>query len=198
MSTSIATAINESAHVSKHIAELKQHCREIAATNPGDTFKLFGDLHGMVVDYYEGALKQANRSFWAALGCTVSGTGLFVWAIWMSVKNGAITEPAWVSLIAAAITQVISALNLHLYKKATAQLELFHVCLERSARYLMASSILENFHSEEEQDKTREQLVTIMANAELLPIAGANAQRPTGRRRKTAGLAARKAQTTAV
>ncbi len=78
---------------------------------------------------------------------------------------------AWISLLPGAVVQGIAGLYFVTYAKATTQLGLFHACLERMGRYLLANSMCENM-APDHRDAARSELVRIMANAEPLSIEG--------------------------
>lgn len=71
---------------------------------------------------------------------------------------------------AAVLVSAISSLNFFLYKRSIRQFELFHVCLERLNRYLMANSVSANIEDKEKRETARAELVSTMANAPMLPI----------------------------
>jgi hypothetical protein len=53
------------------------------------------------------------------------------------------------------------------YARAAKQFGAFHICLERTHRYLVAFKIAEKINSSN-RDKTLEELVCIMANAPMI------------------------------
>jgi hypothetical protein len=163
-------------------------CDSLSKHRPEDTQALFGDLHKMATAYYQGALSQASRSFAWALGFAVVGTTIVLLAVGTWVisalrpqpsASGQVRQPApplrtnllphLLVGLAGVIVQVISGLNFYLYRKATAQFELFHVCLERMGRYLMANSVCANIRDEGQKDQARVDLIKTMANAPMLP-----------------------------
>ena len=148
-------------------AQTKALCDSVSKHRPEDTQALFGDLHKMATLYYRGALAQASRSFFVAEVFAGAGTLLIMFAVglWMLDHH----DWSEISALSGLIVQVISGLNFYLYRKATAQFELFHICLERMGRYLMANSVCENIKNDQLRDETRNQLVGIMANASMLP-----------------------------
>jgi hypothetical protein len=158
-------------------SQTKMLCDSLSKHRPEDTQALFGDLHKMATAYYKGALSQASRSFAWALGFAVVGTTIVLiavgsWAWGMSALRSPLRTnlvPHLLVGIAGVIVQVISALNFYLYRKATAQFELFHICLERMGRYLMANSVCANISEERQRDQARVDLIKTMANAPMLP-----------------------------
>jgi hypothetical protein len=94
-------------------------------------------LQRMILRYYGDVLNQANQSFWSALGAAVLGGIFFGVAVW-EMKDGQ-SPFASAGVIAGAIVSVISGLNFWLYGRAAQQFSTFHICLERSNRFLLAT-----------------------------------------------------------
>jgi hypothetical protein len=72
-----------------------------------------------------------------------------------------------VGLWSGAIVEAIAATQFWLYGKATKQFGAFHICLERTHRYLIAYKIAEKIR-EASRDQTLEKIVCIMANAPMI------------------------------
>jgi hypothetical protein len=149
------------------VVQTRALCDSVSKHRSEDTQSLFGDLHKMATLYYRGALSQANHSFWGAQGFAILGTALFLvgGAMWMRQHR----EPHGLAALVGLGLQVISGLNFYLYRKATKQFELFHVCLERMGRYLMANSVCASIQDPGKRDEARTALAGVMANAPMLP-----------------------------
>jgi hypothetical protein len=155
-----------------HVVEMKNVCDRIAHVKPEETQTLFGYLHQMATLYYEGALTQAMKSFKAAQIAAWVGTVLFFAVVlWILVWPEG-SSLRWLSVLPPAMIQVISGLNFYMYRKATQQFELFHVCLERMGRFLMANSVCANIEESAKRDQARMELVATMAHAPMLPVQG--------------------------
>jgi hypothetical protein len=178
-----------------HVVEIKELCHKIAGVKLEDTQTLFGDLHEMATLYYDGALKQATQSFKAAQVAAVVGTAFFLIGAVFVTMQGGIGTRAWISLIAGATIQVISGLNFYMYGKATKQFGLFHVCLERMGRYLLANSVCANIENSGKRDEARVELARVMAQAPMLPIEGFDELTKRTRSRRMATPPAAKAAT---
>jgi len=124
----------------------------------------------MSLHYYQAVRIQAQRSFQAALAAAAVGTVFFIAAAGL-VMNGA-SDRATISLIAGTLIQVISGINFYLYGKAARQFSLFHVCLERMNRFLVANSICANLDQGDKRDELRAELVKIVAEAPMLTVDG--------------------------
>jgi hypothetical protein len=64
------------------------------------------------------------------------------------------------------IIQVFAGVAFYLYQRASDQFAAFHVCLERTHRYLLAYKIAQEVETQKEQ--TLHDLVCIMANAPMI------------------------------
>lgn len=167
MSSDSASAVPTSADP---LQQLKAECEEIARTLPGNTHKMASLLQQMSLNYYEDVRSQARRSFNYALGAAGVGTSFFIVAAcnMMSTSDTA-SSKAYISLIAGAMMQVISAINFYLYAKAAGQFSGFHVCLERTNRFLLANTLCENLDDEHKSD-IRAELIRLIANAPMLTL----------------------------
>src|SRR5262249_27238649 len=125
-------------------------------------------LIGMSLQYYKVVQKQAQQSFFSALGAAVLGTGFFIYACWLAMH--ATAADATVSLIAGGLIQVISGINFHLYSKTTRQFAGFQMCLERMDRFLLANSYCENLSSDSVKDDCRRKTIEVMVTAPMLTL----------------------------
>ncbi len=161
--------------------EIRKNCEAVATADPSDTQKVASVLLEMSLNYYEHVRREARQSFYSALGAAVVGTCFFiVGAGFFLGLNG---EKAKISLIAGALVQVISGINFYLYGKSARQFAMFHVCLERMNRFLVANSICTNLESAVKRDEARAELVHIMAEAQMLSIDGINGATSRARNR---------------
>jgi hypothetical protein len=104
-------------------------------------------------------------SFYAALILAVAGTGILFWAIKLMMDNK--VQGSQLSLLAGVVIQVISGVIFYLYSRTAKQLFTFHVCLERSNRFLLANDLCENIKGGE-NDEMRKELIRFIATAPLL------------------------------
>jgi hypothetical protein len=91
-------------------------------------------------DYYENVLLQARRSFIAAIISATVGLLFFIAAVSIFLVRNDL-RAGTVSVISGAIVEVISGLNFWLFGRTAAQLNLFHIRLEQTQKYLLANSI---------------------------------------------------------
>lgn len=172
VSTGVSKADLDSTLKDESLEEIKQKCREVAVTDPGDTQKIASVLTEMSLHYYDDVRKQAERSFSAALTAAAVGTMFFLAAAVLVMNNR--TDKATISLISGSLIQVISGINFYLYGKAGRQFSLFHVCLERMNRFLVANSICENLTCPHKRDEIRADLVRMVGQAPMLSVDGGN------------------------
>jgi hypothetical protein len=150
------------------IEALRAQCHEIAFTAPDNTHKIASLLSEMILNYYQDVRSQAQQSFWCALGAAIIGTGFFVYAAHQGMNSG--LNEASIGLIAGALIQVISGISFYLYSKTARQFSSFHICLERTNRFLLANTLCENLKNPDKKDSLREELIKIVANAPMLTI----------------------------
>jgi hypothetical protein len=153
---------------SKRLRALLKNCEEIATAQPGDTHAIASVLQQMMVRYYEDVRKQAMQSFWSALGAAGIGMLFFLYAIWQTMSHG-VSGSSWIGIAAGALTQFISGVNFYLYFKASRQFASFHICLERTNRFLLASTIAETLDGPA-RNEVRRALVDTIAAAPMLTL----------------------------
>jgi hypothetical protein len=149
---------------------LKKNCNAIAKAEPGNVQHITSLLQRMIVNYYGDVRRQAQQSFYSALGAAFLGTALFVYGEWLAMRPGDAGKSVNISLVAGALVQVISGINFYLYAKASRQFGAFHICLERTNRFLLAHNFCENLKAEAKKDQLRAELVCIVANAPMLTM----------------------------
>jgi hypothetical protein len=152
---------------SKPLEDFKQHCEDLSKIDLKETQKVAAHLLKMSVDYYGDVRKQANRSFFSAIVAAAVGILFFVYVCQQVMTGNA--HGVTIGAIAGGLIQVISGINFYLYSKTTRQFGGFHICLERTNRYLLAYSYCENL-SVSAQDACRQKLIEIMANAPMLTL----------------------------
>jgi hypothetical protein len=144
-------------------------CERLAHAKPSDIQEIAALLQEMILRYYSDVRAQAQQSFWAALCVALAGIAFFVWAIWhqMASPSG---DQLTLKLVAGALIQVISGTMFVLYGRATRQFGSFHVCLERTNRFLLANTICEALDPSV-RDEVRKQLILEIARAPIVSTA---------------------------
>jgi hypothetical protein len=153
------------------LQELKKKCEELAHIEPKNTNKMASLLQDMSLRYYEDVRTQAQQSFRVACLAAAVGTILFVYAAYRMMEPGPnrVSSAVW-GLLPGALVQVISGINFYLYGKAARQFGAFHVCLERTNRFLLANTLCENLNCPTRRDEVRTQLIQVVANAPMLTL----------------------------
>jgi hypothetical protein len=117
----------------------------------------------LINDYYSTILYQASQAFrWAIIAAGV-GLAFFIAAVAFLYVNQQ-ANLSTISVISGDLVEVISGINFYLYGKALGQLELFHIRLERTQRFLVANSVSENLKGDIQQT-TRADLVHTIASS---------------------------------
>lgn len=140
----------------------------ISKSNPGNSTHIGADVEDTINDYYVDARKQSQQSFYCALGAAIVGVVFFLIAVIFQMNEN--KNYATLSVIAGSIIQVISAINFFLYGKAAQQFATFHICLERTNRYIIANCICDSMTNSEKKDEVRRELIVEMSKAPMLTL----------------------------
>ncbi|MGH9421610.1 MAG: hypothetical protein ACRD3J_16660, partial [Thermoanaerobaculia bacterium] len=120
-------------------------------------------LQQLSLIYYLDVRRQALLSFCSAFGAAVAGMLFFLYAAMSTGKQ------ADTLLWAGGLTQFISAVNFFLYFKVARQFAMFHVCLERENRFLLANAMCESL-DHPMKNEARKALIDVMAHAPMLSL----------------------------
>jgi hypothetical protein len=135
----------------------------------------------MINDYYADVQRQANMSFYAACVAASVGFGVLIGSLIHAIglESGsqlanqhpaAVISPSTLfSLVGVAsgmIIEFIAYVSFRLYGQCSRQFAAFHICLERTNRYLVAYKIADRI--EINKDQTLHDIVCIMANAPMI------------------------------
>jgi hypothetical protein len=161
--------------------EKLQACRELKdAINEGTLGDVLDKFERLILRYYEDVQKQAMSSFKAAttvawVGFTVLIATLGYVLIFdalnrfhfrgLSTDSKSLTVEG-VGVISGILIETIAGINFWLYARASRQFSAFHICLERTHRYVLAHKISSEI--KENRDQTVRDLVCIMANAPMI------------------------------
>ena len=172
---------------------LDQACDHLGeAVANGDMGEIVAKHEKMILGYYEDVKEQANKSFSIAKTSAILGFAVIVFSlayllVWDTIVrvwpgnfpgSKAAMGISQMSLISGAIIEVISAVTFVLYARGAKQFGAFHICLERTHRYLLAFKIAEQ--TGKERDRVLGSLVCIMANAPMISQGKESPQRATG------------------
>jgi len=159
----------------------QQACRELKdAINEGTLGDVLDKFEGLIVRYYDDVQDQAMSSFKAATIVAWIGFGVLiatlVYVLTFDALNrfhfhGLSADPKsltveGVGVISGILIETIAGINFWLYARASRQFGAFHICLERTHRYILAHKISSEIR--ENRDQTVRDLVCIMANAPMI------------------------------
>jgi hypothetical protein len=157
-------------------------CKELKPALSGDIGDVVAKHEEMILHYYSDVQDQAQQSFRSARKVSRIGFGVLIttlvytlvfdalsrlhWTSLMEMPKGTLTT-ASIGLVSGILIEFIAGVNFWLYSRAAKQFGAFHICLERTHRYLIAFKIAEKI-SGDNRDQTLEKLVCIMANAPMI------------------------------
>ena len=164
----IANAHSGESEIKKPLEAIKKNCEELAQIKPGNTNEMVAKLQEMILNYYRDARRQAQQSFYSALAAATIGILFFVYAAWLNMQSHDTSSK--ISWIAGALIQVISGINFFLYSKASRQFSSFHICLERTNRFLLANTLCDNIGCTIKRDSTRQEIIETILTAPMLTL----------------------------
>jgi hypothetical protein len=133
--------------------------QQLAKVDPGDLQEIVRSQFDLSGGYYTSVLRQQRQSFFVALITATIGFIFFLAAVIIAVTEKNLNG-ATVSAVGGAIVETIAGLNFWLYGRATSQLDVFHVRLERTLRYLLAYNMTKELDS---PDNSLSNLIATMA-----------------------------------
>lgn len=171
----------EEAAILASIAEKQKTCKELVeAVAQPQVGKMVGKHEELILQYYKDVLMQAKQSFdsaksvakigfWVLIGTVVyalvidvlSHTNKLGFSMAEHVKTGSI-----IGVISGALIEFVAGVNFWLYPRVSKQFAAFHICLERTHRYLLAYSIADQIKNQ--KDEILGKIVCIMANAPMI------------------------------
>jgi hypothetical protein len=151
-----------------------------AAVNTADVGATVERVQKLILRYYGDVQNQATQSFRSAKRAALLGFALIIatiayvaftdlmlhlQALSFHKVDGGMSIGA-LGLVSGGIVEFIAAVNFTLYARAARQFGAFHICLERTHRYLLAYKIAEGIQTD--RDETLQKIVCIMANAPMI------------------------------
>jgi hypothetical protein len=161
-------------------ARKRQACEELGlAIESGGLGDIVEKHESLILQYYVDVQDQARQSFAAARSVARIGfwvllaTLLYVFVFDALGRFGRASSSAGmpitvasVGVVSGALIEFIAAINFWLYARSARQFGAFHICLERTHRYLLAYKIADQLQGD--KDATLRDLVCIMANAPMI------------------------------
>ncbi len=136
----------------------------------------------LILEYYKDVLEHAQKSFASAK--SIARIGFWVLVVTLAyallidvlshvrITGFAMSEPSLkvggIGMVSGALIEFIAGVNFWLYSRASKQFSAFHICLERTHRYLVAYKIAEGIGDKGKRDETLRDLVCIMAHAPMI------------------------------
>jgi len=167
--------------------QLRKTCDELAeALDEGGIGKIVAKHEQLILHYYADVQAQARQSFITARIAALVGFAVLIGTVmyalrvdWLTrldpgrLSGGASSMVSYVGLLGGALIEFIAAVAFWLYSRGARQFSAFHICLERTHRYLLAYKIADEIAGE--RDETLKKLVCIMANAPMITHSDSNA-----------------------
>jgi len=166
--------------------DIKKACDELGlAIEGGKLGDIVAKHETMILHYYRDVQEQAQRSFltarWFGWGgfAVLTMTLAYVTVLDALGRFSVVTplpkdaEPsvwmtvATVGVISGVLIEFISVVGFWLYRRTSEQFAAFHICLERTHRYLIAYKISSEM-SGADKESTMRDLVCIMAKAPMI------------------------------
>jgi hypothetical protein len=151
-----------------------------SAVDTGHVGEIVAKHEKLILAYYGDVLTQAQQSFASAKSIARIGfwvlAGTLVYTLLtdllshMTINGFTMHEPSLrpggIGVVCGALIEFIAGVNFWLYARASKQFNAFHICLERTHRYLVAYKIAEGIT--DKRDETLRDLVCIMAHAPMI------------------------------
>ena len=156
MATETRDGISSTSALALSMTEKRKICDELKnAVDTGHVGEIVSTHEQLILDYYQDVLGQAQKSFASAK--SVASIGFWVLIVTLAyvlvidalthVRGFAMTEPSLkiggLGVASGALIEFIAGVNFWLYSRASKQFSAFHICLERTHRYLVAYKIAE-------------------------------------------------------
>jgi hypothetical protein len=146
---------------------LIKQCEKIANIPSDNVQEVASILQKMIASYYVTVRRQALMAFWAALALEIVAVLFFVKAAQIAMtQNAGIVA---LSALSGSLIQIMTAVVFYLYSRSAKQFGGFHICLERTNRFLLANAMVEHL-PESEQVVKRAEVITAVLNAPMLTL----------------------------
>ncbi|MCI0643741.1 MAG: hypothetical protein L0346_02490 [Chloroflexi bacterium] len=141
---------------------------QISETDPSDIQRNAANQIKLLEKYYEDGLKQAKTSFnWALVITSISLLCLII-ALYFLISTNASSFVSILTAIGSILTQFIAATIFYLYDQTRKQLTYYHQQMNQIQRFLLANSLIESLLDSDSRDKTRIELVKLIATMDRI------------------------------
>lgn len=156
-------------------------CNELKEALAGDIGDIVSKHEEMILHYYHDVQVQAKQSFNSAKTISKIGFGVLIATLTYTLIFDALARfkvtnsilsledaltVGGIGVVSGLLIEFIAGVNFWLYGRAAKQFNAFHICLERTHRYLIAYKIGEKMRNN--RDEILGELVCIMANAPMI------------------------------
>lgn len=167
--------------ISSSIHKVFAACDEVGnAVDSGKVGDIVAKHEKLILHYYEDVQDQAKQSFASAKSVAHIGFWVLIATVGyllvvdalsrIHISGLVMTQPSRTivsaGLVSGALIEFIAGVNFWLYSRAAKQFGAFHICLERTHRYLVAYKMADEIVSK--KDEILGKLVCIMANAPMI------------------------------
>jgi hypothetical protein len=157
-----------------------RECAQLGVAVGGDVGEIVERIQKLILHYYDDVREQAEKGLRVARNTAIAGFVVLVltigyvlvvdWAVRAGMLKNETTTSGMtigqIGLIAGAIVEVLAGTQFVLQGRTAKQFGAFHICLERTHRYLLAYKVAEKMT--ENRNHTLEKIVCIMANAPMI------------------------------
>lgn len=188
-----ATLVNGKTPVATSTETKKESCKEVGkALDHGSVGEMVEKHEELILKYYADVQAQAQQSFREAKRAVQVGFAVLILTCTYTLAfhlarslrpdifkfDPQSMSPMSIGLISGAMIEFIAGVQFWLYSKASKQFGAFHICLERSHRYLVAYKFAQETGDRREQ--VLENLACIMARAPMI-FSASSAENATDR-----------------
>jgi hypothetical protein len=161
--------------------EKEKACEKVGiALNTGNLGDTVREHESLILQYYGDVQEQAKRSFDTAIRIAQIGFGVLIATLAYAVLFDALRRffpsqmgetsftVTGIGVVSGVLIEFIAGIAFVLYSRGAKQFDAFHICLERTHRYLLAYKMVEELGSA--KDETLRDLVCIMASAPMITV----------------------------
>ena len=112
-----------------------------------------------IKQYYTWSHKQAQSSFWLAVSACIAGFVFLIVATFAALLFNNGWEYTFIPAISGAITELIAATALLVYKHSLSQLNYYHEALHEDERFLSSINLVDRLSSQEDRDSAVSKII---------------------------------------
>jgi hypothetical protein len=146
---------------------LIRRCQEIAKTPHDNVQEIASLLQQMIVHYYQDVRQQTQWAFAIAVALEVIAVLFFFGSAAIAMRGS--VETAAFTAASGLLIQIMTGIVFYLYSQSAKQFGGFHVCLERTNRFLLANAMADHLPEAECAAKRAEVISTVL-NAPMLTL----------------------------